>query len=338
METEKDLPKNVFFMSEEIAAAETAAERDKEKNQKEKKRKNFFRRFAERRSKGDIAFDLINYTLVTVICLLLVYPFLYMISVSLTSKNNVSDVILWPVGVPNFNAYLFIFKMDNILRGFGNTFLYTFVSLAFSMVLTVGLAYAMSKKFLVGKKLINIFVLITMYFSGGLIPTYITITSLGMVDNIWAMTIPAAINTYNMIVMRTYFMSSVPEELEEAAEMDGAGTLRTLVSVYLPLSMPILMTIGLFYFVASWNSWFGAQIYLDSPEKYPIQLILRNALESTLAQGMNSSMMNELYANAIDGNSLNYALTIVVTLPLLVLFPFLQKFFVKGVMVGSLKG
>ena len=340
MEREENFQRQVSFDGAGAPNAEEVVHPDglpRESNGPQK-RDGIIRRFIRRRSKGDIIFDIINYTLVTVICLLLVYPFLYMISVSLTGKDNVSDVILWPVGVPNFNAYIFIFKMDNILRGFGNTFLYTFVSLAFSMVLTVGLAYAMSKKFLVGKKLLNIFVLITMYFSGGLIPTYITITSLGMVDNIWAMTIPAAINTYNMIVMRTYFMSSVPDELEEAAEMDGAGTIRTLVSVYLPLSMPILMTIGLFYFVASWNSWFGAQIYLDTPEKYPIQLILRNALESTLAQGMNSSMMNELYANAIDGNSLNYALTIVVTLPLLILFPFLQKFFVKGVIVGSLKG
>lgn len=306
-------------------------------NNKSTKKSSFIHRFLARRSKGDVVFDIINYVLVTLLCLLLLYPFLYMISVSISSKNYVSEVVLFPRDV-NLNAYLFIFKMDNILRGFGNTFLYSFVSLAFSMFLTVCLAYALSKRFLVGRKFLNIFILITMYFSGGLIPTYLTITSLGMVDNIWAMTVPAAINTYNMIVMRTYFISTVPEELEEAAEIDGAGTLRTLISVYLPLSMPILMTIGLFYFVASWNSWFGAMIYLDTPSKYPIQLILRNALESTLAQGMNSSLMEELYASGVDGKSLNYALTIIVTLPLLILFPFLQKFFVKGVIVGSLKG
>ncbi len=289
-------------------------------------------------SKRDKIFDILNYSILTLLCLLMLYPFLYMISVSLTPADRVSDVFLYPLGF-QLNAYKFIFQMPNILTGYRNTLIYTFGGLAVSMFLTICLAYVFSKKFLVGRKFLTVFVLITMYFGGGLIPSYIVNTNvLHLIDNIWVIIIPGALNTYLMIVMRTYFTSTIPIELEESAQIDGAGQYKILLYVYLPLSLPILATISLFYFVAMWNSWFGAMIYLNTESKYPIQLILRNSMERSLAMGFSNAQLAQMNEYKIDGNSLNYALTISVVLPLIVMLPFLQKFFTKGVIVGSLKG
>ena len=291
-----------------------------------------------RKSKGDILFDIINYSVLTFICLLMLYPFIYMVSVSLTGYGHVSEVRLLPIDF-QFNAYKILFKLPNVLSGYKNTLLYTFFGVSTSMILTTGLAYALSKPFLVGRKFLNIFVIITMYFSGGLIPSYILLTNvLQWTNSFWVMIIPGAINTYNMIVMRTFFSSNIPLELEESAQIDGAGQIRMFFSIFLPLSKSILATITLFYFVAGWNSWLGAWLYLDDPGMFPIQLVLRNAMTQSLASGVSGGMMTELLQNRIDGTSLNYALTTCVVLPLFLVFPFLQKFFVKGVMIGSLKG
>lgn len=292
----------------------------------------------KRKSKQEVIFSIINYTFLTFVCLLMLYPFIYMISVSLTGYGHVSEVRLLPIDI-QFNAYKILVKIPNVLSGYKNTLLYTFFGVSTSMILTTSLAYVLSKPFLVGRKFLNIFVIITMYFSGGLIPSYILLTNiLNGMNTFWVMVIPGAINTYNMIVMRTYFSSNIPKELEESAQIDGAGQIRMLFSLFLPLSKPILATITLFYFVDGWNSWLGAWLYLDKPELYPIQLVLRNAMTQSLASGLNGGMMAELLANKVDGTSLNYALTTCVVLPLLLVVPFLQKFFVKGVMIGSLKG
>ena len=305
---------------------------------KKGKRSLKFRFRRKRRSSVDVIFGAVNYTFLTLICLLMLYPFVYMVSVSLTGYGHVSEVRLLPVEV-QFNAYKILFKLPNVLSGYKNTLLYTFLGVSVSMILTTSLAYALSKPFLVGRKFLNIFVIITMYFSGGLIPSYILLTNmLKWTNTLWVMIIPGAINTYNMIVMRTFFSSNIPQELEETAQIDGAGQIRMFFSIFLPLSKPILATITLFYFVAGWNSWLGAWLYLDRPELFPIQLVLRNAMNQSLASGVQGSLMTEMLVNRIDGTSLNYALTTCVVLPLFLVFPFLQKFFVKGVMIGSLKG
>lgn len=294
--------------------------------------------FTKRMSAGDKVFELFNMVFLGLLCLLMLYPLVYMISVSLSGYARADEVFLLPVDI-QFNAYKMLVKIPNVLSGYKNTILYVSCGVSVSMILTTMMAYALSKPYLVGRRFFTLYMVITMYFSGGLIPSYIWITKgLQWSNTFWVMIIPGAINTYNLIVMRTYFSSSIPKELDEAAEIDGAGQFRTFWSIYLPLSKPILATITLFYFVAGWNSWMGAWLYLDDPTKYPIQLVLRNAIEQSLTSGVSGGVMAELIQNKIDGASLNYALTICVVLPLLVMVPFLQKFFVRGVVIGSVKG
>ena len=282
-------------------------------------------------------FDIVNGIFLGLVCLLMIYPFAYMISVSITGYEHVSEVVLFPIDI-QFTAYEMLTKIPNILSGYINTLMYVFFGVSTSMILTTMMAYALSKPYLVGRRFFTLFIIITMYFSGGLSPSYIWITNgLKWSDTFWVMIIPGAINTYNLIVMRTYFTVSVPRALEEAAQIDGAGAFRVFWSIYLPLSKPIIATVTLFYFVAGWNSWLGAWLYLDDPALYPIQLVLRNAMQQSLSAGLSSGLMAELISKHIDGASLNYALTICVIAPLLLVFPFLQKYFVKGVIIGSVK-
>ncbi|MBO4541116.1 MAG: carbohydrate ABC transporter permease, partial [Bacilli bacterium] len=255
--------------------------------------------------------------------------FVYMVAVSLSAYDQVVNVVLWPVGF-NFDAYIAIFQMKSIWLGFLNSILYTFVGLFFSMTLSVLCAYPLSKKWLPGKKFITIFVLFTMYFGGGLIPCYLVATQiLHLKNTIFAIVLPGALNTYFMILIRTYF-TNIPSEIEEAARIDGANELQILTRIYLPLSKPILATISLYYIVISWNGWFSASIYLDNEAMYPLQLLLRNALAT-------GNIWIGAQGTDVNYQSMNYALTMVVVLPMLILFPICQKYFVKGARVGSLK-
>ena len=264
----------------------------------------------------------------------MLYPFLYMISVSLTSRLYTSQVVLWPIA-PTVKAYQLIFSWELTLSGYKNSLIYVFLGVAFSLFFTFCAAYPISKGWLPGRKYMLIFMLITMYFSGGLIPTYLIITRvLKMYDNLWVMVLPGALNTYYAIIMLTFF-KGIPEELSEAAKIDGAGELRILRSLYIPLSFPIIATMVLFYGVGIWNSWFGPFLYLKTPSKFPIQLVLRNLMT---AFSVDSSQVNSGISDQIDPVSFNYALTVAVIIPILLIYPFIQRFFDKGVMVGSLKG
>lgn len=297
--------------------------------------RNRWHRFTYRKTKGDIIFDTCNILLIVIICAVMIYPFIYMVSVSFSDYEFVSDVRLLPKGF-NTDAYQYIFQLSDVQRGYFNSFLYTIVGVAISMFLTTLLAYPLSKKWLPGRSFFAVLVLITMYFGGGLIPTYLLVTGLGMRNTIWAIVLPGALNTYNMIVMRSYFTSSIPAEIEESCEIDGANQFQTLAKIYLPLSKPILATITLFYLVVAWNAWFPASIYLDDKTMYPIQLILRNAMTTNIFLSNPGAALGQL--GQVNYMSLNYALTIAVILPVLIIYPFCQKYFVKGVMVGSLKG
>lgn len=291
-----------------------------------------WRRFTSRKSKGDVILDISLYILIGLIAALLVYPFLYMISVSISDYDKVVEVVLLPKGL-NFRAYGKIFTMPLVMTGYLNSFLYTFTGLLVSMALTILTAYPLSKSWLPGRRVISIFVLITMYFGGGLIPIYLLVTKyLSWKNSILAIIVPGALNTYYMIITRTFFVTGVPKAIEEAAQIDGATEMQTLIRIFLPLSTPILATVGLYYFVMMWNSWFSASIYLTDKDMYPIQLVLRNALSSgNIWLGDNSS-------GDINYKSMDYALTISVVLPIVFIYPFCQKYFIKGVMVGSLKG
>lgn len=287
---------------------------------------------SKRRSKGDVVFDVINVTLITIICLILLYPFLYMLSVSVSDYTRVSEVIIFPKGF-SLSAYAAIFRMDSILIGYANSFLYTITGVLVNMAMTILCAYPLSKSWMLGKKFLSVLVLITMYFGGGLIPSYLLITNvLHLNETIFAIIIPGAINTYYMIIMRTYFITSIPREIDEACEIDGANQWQTMMRIYMPLSVPILATLSLYYIVIMWNSWFSASLYLSDPNKHPIQLILRNSMAT------NNIWVGDSNVGDVNYKSLNYALTVAVILPIIITYPFCQKFFVKGVMVGSLKG
>ena len=268
----------------------------------------------------------------TIICLILLYPFLYMLSVSVSDYSRVSEVIIFPKGF-SLSAYAAIFRMDSILIGYANSFLYTITGVLVNMAMTILCAYPLSKSWMLGKKFLSVLVLITMYFGGGLIPSYLLITNvLHLNETIFAIIIPGAINTYYMIIMRTYFITSIPREIDEACEIDGANQWQTMMRIYMPLSVPILATLSLYYIVIMWNSWFSASLYLSDPNKHPIQLILRNSMAT------NNIWVGDSNVGDVNYKSLNYALTVAVILPIIITYPFCQKFFVKGVMVGSLKG
>ena len=292
-----------------------------------------------KQSAGSRAFDLFNTVFLLFLCFIMLYPMYYMVIVSISNGYHVmrNEVYWYPMGV-NFDVYKSIFNYRMFMRSYGNTILYTVVGTLVNLAVTILCAYPLSRRELYGRGLITRLITATMFFGGGLIPTFLLVTSLGLRDSMWALILPGAISTYNMIVMRTTFMN-LPSELHESAYLDGANDWTILLRIILPLSGAMLATITLFYAVGHWNSFFSALIYLDSREKYPLQLLLRNIV----IQGADTELLN--YAGAAaDSASMavtqnyKYAAIVVAVAPILCVYPFIQKYFVKGVLIGSLKG
>jgi putative aldouronate transport system permease protein len=237
----------------------------------------------------------------------------------------------------NVDAYANILKNDRIWTGYGNSILYTVVGTVINIIMTILAAYPLSRPDLPLRNGIMVLITLTMFFGGGLIPTYLLVRDLGMVDTMWALIVPGAIATYNLIVMRTYFQSSIPWELQEAAHMDGCTNWRLLFSIILPLSKPILAVMVLFYAVGHWNSFFGALIYIREEAKYPLQLVLREILLISQSAQVDGGSVG-LEKQILLAESIKFAVIIVSSLPVLIMYPFVQKHFVKGVMIGSVKG
>nr|WP_242973535.1 carbohydrate ABC transporter permease [Pseudoclostridium thermosuccinogenes] len=244
-------------------------------------------------------------------------------------------VKLRPVGI-NFKSYSIVLKDPYIGTAYLNTILYTTFGTFINILFSTLCAYPLSRKNFFGKRIFTVMIVFTMFFSGGLIPTYLTVQKLGMLDTIWALVLPGAINTYNMIIIRTFFQD-IPAELHESAYIDGANDIKIFAKIILPLSKPIIATMTLFYAVGHWNSFFSALIYLNEREKYPLQIVLRNMVVSGELTSQSNQMGAAADFLAID-TTIKYAVIIVATLPILVVYPFVQKYFVKGVMIGSLKG
>lgn len=224
------------------------------------------------------------------------------------------------------------------MTGYRNTIAYTLAGTALNIMLSIAAAYPLSRRNLKGKGLVMGMMVFTMFFSGGLIPTYITISNLGLLNTFAVMILPTAISVYNVMIMRTFFMNSIPYELEEAAYVDGATHFRTLYSVVLPLSKPILAVMVLFYAIAHWNSYFNAMIYLSDKERYPLQLVLRTILVQSQSSEEILADVQGTFNRMLMSETIKYALIIVASVPVLCLYPFLQKYFVQGVMIGSVKG
>lgn len=291
------------------------------------------------RSTGDKIFDACVIVILGVVLLSILYPLYFVLIASFSDPLAVlgGEVLLWPVRFST-ESYQLVFKNSQVLVGYKNTILYTLAGTAVNMLLSIMAAYPMSRRNLRGKKVGLAMMLFTMFFSGGMIPTYIVINQLGLLDTFWVMILPNAISVYNVMIMRTFFATSIPYELEEAACVDGASQIRTLVSIVLPLSKPILAVMVLFYAVGHWNSYFNALLYLSNQDRYPLQLILRAILIQSQASQESFADIGNTYNRMLLSETMKYALIIVASVPVLCLYPFLQKYFVQGVMIGSVKG
>ncbi|MDQ1913577.1 carbohydrate ABC transporter permease [Paenibacillus sp. GD4] len=290
-------------------------------------------------SRGDRVFDAVNTLLLILITVIVMYPLLFVLSASVSEPSVVARGQLWllPKGI-NFVGYERVFQNKEILSGYMNTIVYTLVGTAINLVLTICAAYPLSRADFRGRHVITAFIVFTMFFSGGLIPTYLLVKKLGMLNTLWAMVIPNAIAVYNVIIMRTFFQSSIPFEIQEAASIDGCSNFRILLRVVLPLSMPIIAVMVLFYAVGHWNAFFQALIYLSDRGKYPLQLILREILIQGQMAAMIDMADDSLAKKLMEVEVIKYAVVVIANLPVLLLYPFLQKYFVKGVMIGALKG
>jgi len=288
-----------------------------------------------RESGRDRIFLNVLYGISFLILLVEIYPLIYVVSASFSSSDAISlgKVYLWPVEV-NLKGYEMLMKNKDILIGFKNSVIYLVLGTTINMVLTMLLAYPLSRKEMPGRNLLMLFVVITMYIQGGLIPTFLLVDSMGMVNKVWGLVLPTAIVTTNMIIMRTYFQNTIPDSLREAAFLDGCGDTRFLLSIVLPLSMPILAVIGLYYAVGHWNNYFDALIYLRSSDKQSLQLVLRNILLANQLSAGDGS-----YAESSKlGVTIKYSVIVFSCIPMMIAYPFVQRFFIKGVMIGALKG
>lgn len=293
----------------------------------------------KRKSKSDILFDFLNIGFLTVGMLLILYPLFFVLIASVSDPNAIyaGQVWLFPKGL-TFDGYERIFNDASIWRGYANSLLYAVVGTAISVTLTLFAAYPLSRKDMIGRNLFMWFFLLTTFFNGGLIPTYLLVKDLAMINTIWALVLPGAAGVFNIIIVRTFFQSTIPDEMREAAFIDGCSNTKFFLQMVIPLSKPIIAVMVLFHMVGFWNSFFDALIYLHDQAKYPLQLVLRNIL---VQNQVNSSMMIDVdsYAAKLRVTELiKYGVIIVASLPLLILYPFLQRYFVKGVMIGSIKG
>ena len=295
-------------------------------------------------SKRDRIFLICIYTYVAIALLVVAYPILYIISASISDPKMVASGEMWliPKGI-TFKGYEIVFQNSKIWTGYGNTILYTLLGTTINLVVTMPAAYALSRKDFVGRGFFMGMFMVTMFIGGGLVPTYMLVKGLGMVNTMWALVLPGAASIWNIIVSRTFFANSIPAELQDAAQIDGATNIRLFLRIVLPLSMPIIAVMALFYGVGHWNSYFGAMIYLNDDAKYPLQLVLRQILVLQEMQSQVGGIIDATAAAAQNNKAeiaslVKYGVIIVSTLPIIVVYPFLQRYFVQGVMIGSVKG
>ncbi|GBG05931.1 sugar ABC transporter permease [Paenibacillus sp. MY03] len=290
-------------------------------------------------SPGDRVFNVATHLYLWIIFVLVAYPLIYVVSASFSAPSAVisGKVWLWPVE-PTLNGYEAVFKNKQLVSGFANSIFYMVAGTLINLVMTVMAAFPLSRKELSGRNLFMAIFVFTMLFSGGLIPNFLLVRDLGMLDTRWAMLLPVALSVWNVIITRTYFQATIPDELYEAASMDGCNDFRFLLRMALPLSAPILAVIALYYGVGHWNSYFNALIYLKSPDLQPLQIILRNIL---VLNQLDPTMMQDFEAlqrkqGLVD--IVKYAVIVVASVPVLLIYPFVQKYFVRGIMIGAIKG
>src|SRR5690625_918607 len=292
----------------------------------------------ESHTMSDKTFNVLNKTFLIIIVGLILYPLVFVVSASISDPTAVSSgkMWLWPVDI-TFAGYERIFQSEEIWLGYKNTIIYTLVGTALHLFVLLPCAYALSRKELMAKKFILWFILITMLFNGGLIPTFLVVKSLGMLNTMWALVIPNVVGAWSILVARSFFSSTIPDQLVEASKIDGASDIIIFVRVVLPLSLPIIAVMALFHAVGLWNQYFNALIYLSDKNLYPLQLFLRELLVVDQMELMETDQVESLIDQVQTSQLIKYGLIIVSTLPLLIVYPFLQRFFVQGVLIGSIK-
>lgn len=290
-------------------------------------------------SLNDKLFYIITTVLLTIFFLMVLYPCIFVVSASFSSGDAVQagKVVLWPVDF-SLEGYKTVFKTSTVWTGFRNSLFYTVAGTLISLTMTMTAAYCLSRKDVPGRNFVMLLFTFTMFFSGGLIPHYMLIRSLGFLDTVWAIILPGAIGAYNLIVARTFIQNSIPEELLEASMMDGCSDIMYYLKVVLPLSKAVLAVLVLFYGVGLWNQYFNAMIYLNNRDLFPLTIFLKEILlatqidPSTLTDPESAELLVKI------ANVIKYALIVVSMIPVLLIYPFIQKYFVKGVMIGSVKG
>ncbi len=292
----------------------------------------------EKKFSQDTVVNIIFYVIAILMILIVIYPLWFVIIASFSNPADVANgkVWLWPK-VIDTRGYGKLFEQKQIWRSYLNTIIYTVVGTLIALVVNISAGYAMSRKDLPGRKFINVFYVIPMFVSGGLIPTYLVVKNFGLLDTFWVMVVPFAVSTYNIIVARTFFETSLPESLWEAAQIDGCSTIRFFVGFAVPLSKAVIAVVGLWTAVGLWNSWFNALIYLQNENLIPLQLLLRRILiaNESLLGAATGTMAQELRQLS---DMMKYGSIVVSTLPIMMLYPFLQKYFNQGVMIGAVKG
>ena len=298
---------------------------------------------AVKRCREDVIFDTVIFIILTLILFVVAYPLYWVIISSFSDPTAVSagKVLLRPMGF-TLKGYVEVFKNSQVMRGFFNSIVITFVGVCVNLAVTLPTAYALSRDNFSGKKPITVFYMITMFFGGGMIPTYLVVKNMQLLNTIWALVLPGCLSVYNMIVARTFFKSNISEELYEAGEIDGCTQSRFFFQIALPLSKAIIAIMVLYYGVGHWNSYFSALLYISDQDKYPLQLVLRNilitnqtALSQTATTAAARAALQE-QQQLID--VMKYSLIIISSVPVLIMYPLVQKHFVKGVMIGSVKG
>lgn len=294
---------------------------------------------AIKRSKEDLIFDIVNYIVLGLALIVVLYPLYFIVIASISNPDAVNNGAVWlkPVGV-TWEGYRRIFQDSRIWLGYRNTIAYTVVGTLINISLTMMIAYPLSRKDFSGRGFLMMFLLITMYFNGGLIPTYLVVKKLHLVDNWWVMVILGAVSVYNVIIARTFLQNNIPDELYEAASIDGCSHFVFFIKIVLPLSKAIIAVLTLYYGIAHWNEFMRALIYLRDEKLYSLQIILRSILVQNMSQDQMMSDIDNLSEMERIGELIKYGVIIVASLPVLVLYPFLQKYFVQGVMIGSVKG
>lgn len=289
-----------------------------------------------KRISGDKVFHVVNCCLLGLVALIVLYPLYFIVIASISDPDAVlaGKVVLFPVDI-TFSGYEKILERTDVWQGYYNTIVYTLWTVVLSLLVTIPAGWALSRKQLLGKKFLMVYFIIPMFFGGGLIPFYNVMSSLGLINSMWAIILPSILSVWNLFMCKTFFESSIPETLIEAAKIDGAGYFTTFIQVVIPLSKAILAVMALYYAIGQWNSYFNAMIFLQDESKYPLQLVLKEILiasESTV--GGSGETILQQYRLA---NQLKYVSVIVAAVPVLMFYPFVQKYFAQGVMIGSIK-